>query len=85
VNWDNQNNQDPWGRKDQDEVSFDDLIKKFSVMFAGKKVQAQTDLLAEADLIFQLKKLFYMVFLDCLLCMQACRFTSLIPQKEQLS
>ena len=37
MNWDNQNNQDPWGRKDQDEVSFDDLIKKFSVMFAGKK------------------------------------------------
>ena len=33
MNWDNQNNQDPWGRKDQDEVSFDDLIKKFSVMF----------------------------------------------------
>ena len=36
MNWDNQNNQDPWGRKDQDEVSFDDLIKKFSVMF-GKQ------------------------------------------------
>jgi len=36
VNWDNQNNQDPWGRKDQDDVSFDDLIKKFSVMF-GKQ------------------------------------------------
>jgi len=36
VNWDNQNNQDPWGRKNQDEVSFDDLIKKFSVMF-GKQ------------------------------------------------
>jgi membrane protease subunit HflK len=36
VNWDNQNNKDPWGRKDQDEVSFDDLIKKFSVMF-GKQ------------------------------------------------
>ena len=31
MNWDNQNNQDPWGRKDQDEVSFDDLVKKFSV------------------------------------------------------
>ena len=37
MNWDNQNNQDPWGRKDQDEVSFDDLIKKFSLMFGGKK------------------------------------------------
>ena len=36
MNWDNQNNQDPWGRKDQDEGSFDDLIKKFSVMF-GKQ------------------------------------------------
>ena len=36
MNWDNQNNQDPWGRKDKDEVSFDDLIKKFSVMF-GKQ------------------------------------------------
>ena len=36
MNWDNQNNQDPWGRKDQDEVSFDDLIKKFSVMFSKK-------------------------------------------------
>ncbi|MDA9659942.1 FtsH protease activity modulator HflK [Pseudomonadota bacterium] len=36
MNWDNQNNKDPWGRKDQDEVSFDDLIKKFSVMF-GKQ------------------------------------------------
>ena len=34
MNWDNQNNQDPWGRKDQDEVSFDDLIKKFSAMFS---------------------------------------------------
>ena len=36
MNWDNQNNQDPWGRKDQDEVSFDDLVKKFSGMF-GKQ------------------------------------------------
>ena len=65
MNWDNQNNQDPWGRKDQDEVSFDDLIKKFSLMFGGKKVQAPTDLPMETDLIFQPKKLFCMVFLDC--------------------
>ena len=37
MNWDNQNNQndqDPWGRKNQDDISFDDLIKKFSVMFS---------------------------------------------------
>ena len=36
MNWDNQNNQDPWGRKNQDEVSFDDLVKKFSAML-GKQ------------------------------------------------
>ena len=36
MNWDNQNNQDPWGRKNQDDISFDDLIKRFSVLF-GKK------------------------------------------------
>jgi len=65
VNWDNQNNQDPWGRKDQEEVSFDDLIKKFSVMFAGKKASALMDHLMETDSTSQPKKLFCMVSLDC--------------------
>jgi hypothetical protein len=75
VNWDNQNNKDPWGRKDQDEVSFDDLIKKFSVMF-GKQALALMALLVEMDLIFQQKKPSCMVFLDCWSFMQVCLFTS---------
>jgi hypothetical protein len=62
VNWDNQNNQDPWGRKDQDEVSFDDLIKKFSVMF-GKQGSGSNGSSGGSGFNFQQKKLFCMVFL----------------------
>ena len=36
MNRDNQRNQDPWGRKDQEDISFDDLVKKFSLLFGGK-------------------------------------------------
>ncbi|MDA9175293.1 FtsH protease activity modulator HflK [Gammaproteobacteria bacterium] len=39
-NQNNQNDQDPWGRKNQDDISFDDLIKKFSVMFSNKQTSS---------------------------------------------
>ena len=34
MNWDN--NQDPWGKKNQDPLDFDDLMKKFMAAFSGK-------------------------------------------------
>jgi hypothetical protein len=39
VNWDNQNNQDPWGRNNNnsDGPNFDDLMKQFSLLFGGNK------------------------------------------------
>ena len=34
MNWDNQNNnKDPWGRNNNDGPDFDDLIKRFSMIF----------------------------------------------------
>ena len=59
MNWDNQDNkndQDPWGRKNQDDISFDDLIKKFSAMFS-KQTQALMDRQETVELTFLLKKL----------------------------
>jgi len=35
VNWDNQNNKDPWGNNNNDAPDFDELIKKFSALFGG--------------------------------------------------
>jgi len=35
VNWDNQNNKDPWGNNNNDAPDFDELIKKFSAVFGG--------------------------------------------------
>ena len=39
MNWDNQNNQDPWGRNNNnsDGPNFDDLMKQFSLLFGGNK------------------------------------------------
>ena len=36
MNWDNQNNKDPWGGKNE-APDFDDLMKKFSSILGGKK------------------------------------------------
>ena len=37
MNWDNQNNnKDPWGRNNNDGPDFDDLIKRFSMIFGNK-------------------------------------------------
>ena len=33
MNWDNQNNKDPWGNNNNDAADFDELIKKFSSIF----------------------------------------------------
>ena len=35
MNWDNQNNKDPWGNNNNDAPDFDELIKKFSAVFGG--------------------------------------------------
>ena len=35
MNWDNQNNKDPWGNNNNDAPDFDELIKKFSALFGG--------------------------------------------------
>tara|TARA_B110000091_G_C13821718_1_gene481378 strand:+ start:8373 stop:9431 length:1059 start_codon:yes stop_codon:yes gene_type:complete len=36
VNWDNQNNKDPWGNNNNNDApDFDELIKKFSAIFGG--------------------------------------------------
>jgi len=65
VNWDNQNNQDPWGRKDQDDVSFDDLIKKFSVMF-GKQGSGSNGSSGGGGFQFPAKKTFLYGFFGLL-------------------
>jgi len=65
VNWDNQNNQDPWGRKDQDDVSFDDLIKKFSVMF-GKQGSGSNGSSGGGGFQFPTKKTFLYGFFGLL-------------------
>ena len=60
MNWDNQNNkndQDPWGRKDQDDISFDDLIKKFSLMF-GKQTSGSNGSSGNNGMNFPTKKAF---------------------------
>ena len=66
MNWDNQNNnkneQDPWGRNNQNDLSFDDLIKKFSLMF-GKQTSGSNGSSGGSGLIFPTKKTFvYAVF-----------------------
>ena len=40
MNWDNQNNQDPWGRNNNnnDGPNFDDLMKQFSLLFGEIKI-----------------------------------------------
>jgi membrane protease subunit HflK len=40
VNWDNQNNKDPWGNNSNDAADFDELIKKFSSIFGGGNKQS---------------------------------------------
>jgi membrane protease subunit HflK len=40
VNWDNQNNKDPWGNNNNDAADFDELIKKFSSIFGGGNKQS---------------------------------------------
>lgn len=65
MNWDNQNNQDPWGRKDQDDVSFDDLIKKFSVMF-GKQGSGSNGSSGGGSFQFPTKKTFLYGFFGLL-------------------
>ena len=65
MNWDNQNNQDPWGRKDQDDVSFDDLIKKFSVMF-GKQGSGSNGSSGGGGFQFPTKKTFLYGFFGLL-------------------
>ena len=39
MNWDNQNNKDPWGNNN-DAPDFDELIKKFSAFFGGGNSQS---------------------------------------------
>lgn len=57
MNWDNQNNQDPWGRKNQEDISFDDLIKKFSVLF-GKQGGGSNGSSGNSGFNFPTKKTF---------------------------
>ena len=40
MNWDNQNNKDPWGNNSNDAADFDELIKKFSSIFGGGNKQS---------------------------------------------
>ena len=40
MNWDNQNNKDPWGNNNNDAADFDELIKKFSSIFGGGNKQS---------------------------------------------
>ena len=40
MNWDNQNNKDPWGNNNNDAADFDELIKKFSSIFGGSNKQS---------------------------------------------
>ena len=37
MNWDNKDNQDPWGRRNNDGPNFDDLMKQFSSILGRKK------------------------------------------------
>ena len=57
MNWDNQNNQDPWGRKNQEDISFDDLIKKFSALF-GKQSTGSNGSSGNSGFNFPTKKTF---------------------------
>ena len=57
MNWDNQNNQDPWGRKNQEDISFDDLIKKFSALF-GKQGEGSNGSSGNSGFNFPTKKTF---------------------------
>ena len=68
MNWDNQNNQndqDPWGRKNQDDISFDDLIKKFSVMFS-KQTSSGSNGSGNNGMSFPTKKTFLYGFFGLL-------------------
>ena len=40
MNWDNQNNKDPWGNNNNDAPDLDELIKKFSALFGGGNNQS---------------------------------------------
>ena len=40
MNWDNQNNKDPWGNNNNNAADFDELIKKFSSIFGGGNKQS---------------------------------------------
>ena len=70
MNWDNQNNnkddQDPWGRKNQDDLSFDDLIKKFSVMFGSQTSGGSNGSSGGAGMNFPTKKTFLYAFFGLL-------------------
>ena len=69
MNWDNQNNQndqDPWGRKNQDDISFDDLIKKFSVMFSKQTSSGSNGSSGNNGMSFPTKKTFLYGFFGLL-------------------
>ena len=42
MNWDNQNNKDPWGNNSGNNQDFDDLLKKFSTILGGKKTNGKS-------------------------------------------
>ena len=68
MNWDNQDNKDPWGnRSNGNDQDFDDLLKRFSSILGGKsgggKVPHQV-----ADLIFHQVDFLVMDFLYLQLC-----------------
>jgi membrane protease subunit HflK len=66
VNSDNQNDQDPWGRKNQDDISFDDLIKKFSVMFSKQTSSGSNGSSGNNGMSFPTKKTFLYGFFGLL-------------------
>ena len=66
MNSDNQNDQDPWGRKNQDDISFDDLIKKFSVMFSKQTSSGSNGSSGNNGMSFPTKKTFLYGFFGLL-------------------
>ena len=57
MNWDNQNNKDPWGNNNNDAADFDELIKKFSSIFGGGNKQSN-DSSSGGDFKMPTKKIF---------------------------